>query len=119
MEHSVTRTTRSQKCPNLPFELMHLRWKGRLAKFQYVLLNRQIPIERGLHIRKKLPKIQLSRFLKTWSQIETIQAALKESIPIKGTIKIGVYDNRNVFIDIYNEEDFKTVYFKHVTEIDG
>ncbi|KAH0773507.1 hypothetical protein KY290_010644 [Solanum tuberosum] len=53
------------------------------------------------------------RFLKTRSQIETIQADLK------GAIKIGVYDNRNVFIDIYNEEDFRTVYFKHVTEIDG
>lgn len=58
-------------------------------------------------------------FLKRRPQIETIRAIIKETIPIKGSIKVGVYDNKNVFIDVYNEEDFKTVYFKHVIEIDG
>ncbi|OIT37275.1 hypothetical protein A4A49_58147, partial [Nicotiana attenuata] len=54
------------------------------------------------------------RFMKTRTQSETIRATVKETIPIKGSVKIGVYDNKNVFIDVYNEEDFKAVYFKHV-----
>ncbi|XP_059282898.1 uncharacterized protein LOC132036558 [Lycium ferocissimum] len=59
------------------------------------------------------------RFLKTRPQIETIRATVKESIPIKGKIQIGVYDNQNVFIHVYNEEDFNTIYFGHVIDIDG
>lgn len=59
------------------------------------------------------------RFLKIRPQVETIRAIVKESITMKGSIKIRVYDNKKVFIDIYNEENFKTVYFKHVIEIEG
>lgn len=40
-------------------------------------------------------------------------------ITLKGAAKIGAYDNYNVFIDLYNEDDFKTVWFKKVIEIEG
>lgn len=59
------------------------------------------------------------RFWKIRPQIEKIRPAIKETIPLRGTVKIGVYDNKNVFIDVYNEEDFNTIYCRHVIEIEG
>lgn len=36
-----------------------------------------------------------------WPQIEMIRAAVKEAIPIKGSIKLSVYNNKNEFIDVF------------------
>lgn len=61
----------------------------------------------------------IGRFLKPRSQIERIRSKFKELVTIKGSTKIGVYDNFNVFLDFTNEEDFNAVWFKRVIEIEG
>ncbi|CAN4077639.1 unnamed protein product [Withania somnifera] len=40
-------------------------------------------------------------------------------VTIRGSAKIGVYDNYNVFIDLTNEDDFKVVWFRSAIEIDS
>lgn len=60
----------------------------------------------------------VGRFSKTRPQIDKIRSQFKEKVKIKGSSKIGVFDNYNVFIDLTNEEDFKSVWFKRVIEID-
>ncbi|XP_075090374.1 uncharacterized protein LOC142171541 [Nicotiana tabacum] len=61
----------------------------------------------------------VGRFLKIRPQIEKIRSCFKERIPVKFNYKIGVYDNFNVFMDFSNEDDFKSVWFRRVIEIEG
>lgn len=61
----------------------------------------------------------VGRFSKPRPQIEKIRSKFKELFPIKGSAKIGVFDNYNVFLDFTNEDDFNTVWFRRVIEIDG
>ncbi|KAM3199810.1 hypothetical protein P3L10_032170 [Capsicum annuum] len=61
----------------------------------------------------------VGRFLKLRPQIDSIRSKFKESVTIKCSCKIGVYDNYNVFLDFTNDEDFKTVWFKRVIKLDG
>ncbi|OIS98760.1 hypothetical protein A4A49_10815 [Nicotiana attenuata] len=37
------------------------------------------------------------------TQIEKIRATVKETVPLKRSVKIGVYDNKNIFIDVYKK----------------
>ncbi|KAH0730979.1 hypothetical protein KY289_002167 [Solanum tuberosum] len=60
----------------------------------------------------------VGRFVKPRPQIDKIRSKFKELVTIKGSTKIGVYDNFNVFLDFTNEEDFNTVWFKRVIEIE-
>ncbi|OIT29282.1 hypothetical protein A4A49_35251 [Nicotiana attenuata] len=61
----------------------------------------------------------VGRFLKPRPQIDKIRSKFKELISIKGSVKIEVYDNYNVFLDFTNEEDINTVWFRSVIEIEG
>ncbi|OIT06812.1 hypothetical protein A4A49_12148 [Nicotiana attenuata] len=61
----------------------------------------------------------VGRLLKPRPQIDKIRAKYKELISIKGSVKIGVYDMYNVFLDFTNEDDFKDVWFRRVIEIEG
>lgn len=47
----------------------------------------------------------VGRFLKSRPQIDRIRSRFKELISLKGSVKIGVYDNYIRFIDLVNEED--------------
>lgn len=58
-------------------------------------------------------------FLKPHHQINRIRSQFKARIKIKGSIKIGVYDNYNIFIDLVNKEDYQNVWFKIVIKIKG
>ncbi|OIT39947.1 hypothetical protein A4A49_12070 [Nicotiana attenuata] len=61
----------------------------------------------------------VERFLKIRPQIDKIRAQFSEKFALKGTVKIGVYDNYNVFLDFTNDEDFDIIRFKRVVEIAG
>ncbi|OIT27310.1 hypothetical protein A4A49_35878 [Nicotiana attenuata] len=61
----------------------------------------------------------VGRFLKPRPQIDKIRSKFKELISIKGSVKIGVYDNYNVFLDFTNEDNFSTFWFRRVIEIEG
>ncbi|OIT26457.1 PREDICTED: myb-like protein I [Nicotiana attenuata] len=61
----------------------------------------------------------VGRFLKPRPQIEKIRSTFRERFPVKGRAKIGVYDNYNVFLDFTNEDDFNSVWYRRVVEIDG
>lgn len=61
----------------------------------------------------------VGRFLRPRPQIDRIKSRFKEIISLKGSVRIEVFDNHNVFIDLFNEEDWKTVWFRRVIEIDG
>lgn len=61
----------------------------------------------------------VGRFLRPRPQIDGIMSRFKEIVPLKGSVRIGVFDNHNVFIDLFNEKDWKTVWFRRVIEIDG
>ncbi|OIS96493.1 hypothetical protein A4A49_52282 [Nicotiana attenuata] len=61
----------------------------------------------------------VGRFLRPRPQIDRIRSRFKEIVPLKGTARIGVYDNHNVFIDLFNEDDWKSVWFRRAIEIDG
>ncbi|OIS98131.1 hypothetical protein A4A49_05154 [Nicotiana attenuata] len=61
----------------------------------------------------------VGRFLKPRPQIDRLRSRFKELITIKGSAKIGVYDNFNVFLDLTNEDDFNVVWYKRVIEIEG
>ncbi|OIT21147.1 hypothetical protein A4A49_41328 [Nicotiana attenuata] len=61
----------------------------------------------------------VGRFLKPRPQIDKIRSKFKELISIKGSVKIGVYDMYNVFLDFTNDKDFNSVWFRRVIEIEG
>lgn len=61
----------------------------------------------------------VGKFLKIRPQIEKIRSRFSEKFPLKGSVKIGVYDNYNVVLDFTNDEDCNTVWFRRVVEIEG
>ncbi|OIT40106.1 hypothetical protein A4A49_19696, partial [Nicotiana attenuata] len=61
----------------------------------------------------------VGRFLKPRPQIDRLRSKFKELITIKGSVKIGVYDNFNVSLDFTNEDDFNVLWYKRVIEIEG
>lgn len=61
----------------------------------------------------------VGRFLRPRPQINIIRSRFKEIVLLTVSVRIGVFDNYNVFIDLFNEEDWKTVWFRRVIEIDG
>ncbi|OIT39210.1 hypothetical protein A4A49_61029, partial [Nicotiana attenuata] len=61
----------------------------------------------------------VGRFLRPPPQIDRIRSRLKEIVPLKGSVRIGIFDNHNIFIDLFNKEDWKSVWFRMVIEIDG
>ncbi|XP_060210726.1 uncharacterized protein LOC132637688 [Lycium barbarum] len=61
----------------------------------------------------------VGRFLKPRPQIDRLRSSFKELITLRTTAKIGVFDTFNVFIDFYNEEDFNSVWFRRVIDIEG
>ncbi|WMV30446.1 hypothetical protein MTR67_023831 [Solanum verrucosum] len=58
-------------------------------------------------------------FLKPRPQIDKIRSKFKELVALKGSVKFGVYDNYNVFIDCSNDEDFQNVWYRRMIEIEG
>lgn len=61
----------------------------------------------------------VGRFLKIRPQIEKIRSRFLERFPLKGSVKIGVYDNNNVFLDFTNDEDYSTVWYRRSVDIEG
>lgn len=61
----------------------------------------------------------VGRFIRVRPQIEKIRSTFAEKIPLKGNPKIGVYDLHNIFIELYNKEDYNTVRFRRRIEVDG
>ncbi|XP_070050094.1 uncharacterized protein [Nicotiana tomentosiformis] len=61
----------------------------------------------------------VGRFIRVRPQIEKIRSTFAEKIPLKGNAKIGIYDLHNIFIVLYNEEDYNTVRFRRRIEVDG
>ncbi|KAG5632398.1 hypothetical protein H5410_004115 [Solanum commersonii] len=61
----------------------------------------------------------VGNFLKPSPQIDKIRLKFKETVVLKGSVKIGVYDNYNVFIDCSNDEDFQNVWYRRMIEIEG
>ncbi|OIT39392.1 hypothetical protein A4A49_30737 [Nicotiana attenuata] len=61
----------------------------------------------------------VGRFIKIRPQIEKIRSRFTEKFALKGSVKIGVYDNHNVFLDFTNDEDVNTIWFRRVIEIEG
>ncbi|KAH0738469.1 hypothetical protein KY290_037174 [Solanum tuberosum] len=61
----------------------------------------------------------VGNFLKPRPQIDKIRSKFKELVALKGSVKIGVYDNYNVFIDCSNDEDFQNVWYRRMIEIEG
>ncbi|XP_075082292.1 uncharacterized protein LOC142166804 isoform X1 [Nicotiana tabacum] len=59
------------------------------------------------------------RFLKLRPQIERLRSSFRELFSIKGAAKIGVNDNYNIFIDFNNEDDFNSIWYGRVIEIEG
>lgn len=47
----------------------------------------------------------VDRLIRLRPQIDRLRSKFKELISIKGSVKIGVYDNYNVFLDFTNEDD--------------
>ncbi|XP_059310041.1 uncharacterized protein LOC132061203 [Lycium ferocissimum] len=60
----------------------------------------------------------VEKFPKPRPQIDKIRAKFKELITIKGSVTISVFDNYNVFIDCTNDDDFKTVWYRRIIEIE-
>ncbi|KAK6777563.1 hypothetical protein RDI58_024281 [Solanum bulbocastanum] len=58
-------------------------------------------------------------FLKTRPQIDRISSSFKELFAIRGSVKIGVYDNHNVFLDFTSEDNFNMDWYRRVTEMEG
>ncbi|OIT04497.1 hypothetical protein A4A49_17550 [Nicotiana attenuata] len=58
----------------------------------------------------------VGRFLKPRPQIDRIRSSFREQFSMKGSVKIGVYDN---IIDFTTEEDFKSIWYRRVIEIEG
>ncbi|KAH0676148.1 hypothetical protein KY285_023949 [Solanum tuberosum] len=61
----------------------------------------------------------VGNFLKPRPQIDKIRSKFKELVALKGSVKFGVYDNSNVFIDCSNDEDFQNVWYRRMIEIEG
>ncbi|KAM3285067.1 hypothetical protein P3S67_023866 [Capsicum chacoense] len=61
----------------------------------------------------------VGKFLRSRPQIEKIRSKFAEKISLKGTVKIGVFDFRTVFLDFTNEDDFNSVWFRRSIEIEG
>ncbi|XP_075091489.1 uncharacterized protein LOC142171699 [Nicotiana tabacum] len=61
----------------------------------------------------------VGRFLKIRPQIEKIRVRFAENFSLKGSVKIGVFDNYNIFMYFTNDEDCKEIGFKRVIEIEG
>ncbi|XP_016565272.1 uncharacterized protein LOC107863707 [Capsicum annuum] len=61
----------------------------------------------------------VGRFMKSQPQIDTIRSRFSKKFPLKGLVKIGVYDNFNIFFTFTNDEDFSTLLYKRVINIDG
>ncbi|XP_019232594.1 PREDICTED: uncharacterized protein LOC109213268 [Nicotiana attenuata] len=61
----------------------------------------------------------VGRFIKIRPQIEKIRSRFAEKFTLKGSVKIGVYDNHNVFLDFTNDEDVNTIWFRRVIKIEG
>lgn len=61
----------------------------------------------------------VGRFLMRRPQIDQIWSSFKELFAIRGSVKIGVYDNHNVFLDSTNEDDFNMVWYRRVIETEG
>lgn len=61
----------------------------------------------------------VGRFLKSRPQIDKIRSQFSEKIALKEAVKIGVFDNYNVFLDFTNDEDFDLVRYKRMIEIEG
>ncbi|OIT26491.1 hypothetical protein A4A49_24679 [Nicotiana attenuata] len=61
----------------------------------------------------------VGRFLKPRPEIDRIRSRFREQFSLKGNVKIGVYDNFNVFLDFTTEEDFKNIWYRRVIEIEG
>ncbi|WMV09467.1 hypothetical protein MTR67_002852 [Solanum verrucosum] len=60
----------------------------------------------------------IGKFAKTRPSIEKIRTEFVKIVPLKGSVKIGVKDLKHVFIDVENEEDFKTIYSKNFINLD-
>lgn len=56
----------------------------------------------------------VGRFLKPRPQIDRIRSRFRKQFSLKGNVKIGVYDNFNVFLDFTTDEDFKTIWYRRV-----
>ncbi|KAH0658164.1 hypothetical protein KY289_026912 [Solanum tuberosum] len=61
----------------------------------------------------------MGRFLKSRPQIDTIRSRFSKIFPLKGSVKIGVYDNSNIFLTFTNDEDFNLVLYKRAIELEG
>ncbi|XP_059294680.1 uncharacterized protein LOC132047690 [Lycium ferocissimum] len=61
----------------------------------------------------------VGRFLKSRPQIDSIRSKFSEKFPMKGTPKIGVFDNFNIFLNFTNEEDYNFILYKRLIEVDG
>ncbi|XP_059295368.1 uncharacterized protein LOC132048688 [Lycium ferocissimum] len=61
----------------------------------------------------------IGKFVKTRPNIERSRSSFVEKISLKSTPKIGTYDYRTVFIEVSNEEDCQTIWFRRSIEIDG
>ncbi|XP_060182580.1 uncharacterized protein LOC132612301 [Lycium barbarum] len=61
----------------------------------------------------------VGRFLKSRPQIDTIRSKFDEKFAMKGTVKIGLFDNFNIFLTFNNEADFNGILYKRVIEIEG
>ncbi|XP_059289097.1 uncharacterized protein LOC132042593 [Lycium ferocissimum] len=61
----------------------------------------------------------VGRFLKSRPQIDTIRSKFDEKFAVKGTVKIGVFDNFNIFLTFNNDEDYNVILYKRVIEIEG
>lgn len=47
----------------------------------------------------------VGKFLRPCPQIDQIRSRFKEIISLKGLVRIGVFDNHHIFIDLFNEDD--------------
>ncbi|XP_060210340.1 uncharacterized protein LOC132637239 [Lycium barbarum] len=58
-------------------------------------------------------------FLSNRPQIDKIRSKFSELFSLEGMVKIGVFDNFNVFLDFTNEEDFNNTWFRRSVDING
>lgn len=62
----------------------------------------------------------MGKFLRTRPKIEVIRDVFMEKKnSLKGTVKIGAYARRTVFIDFSDEQECKNFYFRRALEING
>ncbi|MCE3215892.1 hypothetical protein HAX54_004014 [Datura stramonium] len=63
------------------------------------------------------PKVGRDRFVKSRPKIDTIRSRFFEKFSLKGSAKVGVFDNFNDFIIFTNDENYNQVFYKRITEI--